>query len=145
MRKGLPLGEVRKGWRTRTLSPNCLRTIRIGSARSESFVTITEASQSLLKAFVAAQREAYADLRETAALKTMLPWLTRHLEDTRALMGEDFWPYGIEPNRHTLETFDELAAGLVACGKASGATKRLPGELRIHLRQELAEELGVAG
>jgi len=22
-----------------------------------------------------------------------------------ALMGEDFWPYGLESNRHTLETF----------------------------------------
>jgi 4,5-dihydroxyphthalate decarboxylase len=62
-------------------------------------------AQSLLKAFVASQREAYSDLQETAALKTMLPWLTRHLEDTRKLMGEEFWPYGLGPNRQGLETF----------------------------------------
>jgi 4,5-dihydroxyphthalate decarboxylase len=62
-------------------------------------------AQSLYKAFCAAQREAYADLSQTAALKTMLPWLTAHVEETRRDMGEDFWPYGIERNRHTLATF----------------------------------------
>jgi 4,5-dihydroxyphthalate decarboxylase len=62
-------------------------------------------AQSLSKAFRAAQQETYADLAETAALKTMLPWLTAHLEDTRAEMGDDFWPYGIERNRATLATF----------------------------------------
>ena len=62
-------------------------------------------AQSLFKAFTAAQREAYADLDETSALKTMLPWLIGHLEETRREMGNDYWPYGLEPNRHVLETF----------------------------------------
>ncbi len=62
-------------------------------------------AQALFKAFVLAQREAYEDLNETAALKFMLPWLPRHIEDTQKLMGEDFWPYGLEPNLHTLNTF----------------------------------------
>jgi 4,5-dihydroxyphthalate decarboxylase len=62
-------------------------------------------AQSLYKAFVAAQRKTYADLAETAALKAMLPWLNAHLEDTRREMGEDWWPYGLEQNRHVLETF----------------------------------------
>ena len=62
-------------------------------------------AQSLYKAFSAAQRETYADLDETSALKTMLPWLIAHLDETRREMGEDFWPYGLEPNRHVLETF----------------------------------------
>ena len=35
----------------------------------------------------------------------MLPWLAAHLEETRAAMGDDFWPYGFEANRVTLETF----------------------------------------
>ena len=62
-------------------------------------------AQSLYKAFVLAQREVYEDLYETAALKLMLPWLIRHAEDTRSLMGKDFWPYGVEPNEHGLSTF----------------------------------------
>jgi 4,5-dihydroxyphthalate decarboxylase len=62
-------------------------------------------AQSLYKAFVEAQRRTYEDLYVTAALKAMLPWLTSHVEETRALMGEDFWAYGIESNRATLATF----------------------------------------
>ena len=62
-------------------------------------------AQSLYKAFCAAQQSAYAALAETAALTTMLPWLPAHVEETRREMGHDFWPYGIERNRHALATF----------------------------------------
>ena len=62
-------------------------------------------AMSLYKAFAKAQKETYDDLYVTAALKAMLPWLTKHVEDARALMGNDFWPYGFEANRETLATF----------------------------------------
>ena len=62
-------------------------------------------AQALYKAFCEAQAETYKDLYETAALKTMLPWLTAHVEEARAEMGEDFWPYGLEKNYATLDTF----------------------------------------
>ncbi|MCU1297280.1 MAG: transporter substrate-binding protein, partial [Acidobacteriaceae bacterium] len=62
-------------------------------------------AQSLYKAFVYSQREVYQELYQTAALKFMLPWLIRHVEDTRATMGQDFWPYGYEPNVLALGTF----------------------------------------
>lgn len=62
-------------------------------------------AQSLFKAFSAAKRAAYREIEETGALKFMEPWLVWHLEDARSLMGEDFWPYGLEPNVHVLETF----------------------------------------
>jgi len=62
-------------------------------------------AQALFKAFSIAQQEAYVDLYQTAALKTMLPWLVAHVEETRREMGADFWPYGLEPNRKTLATF----------------------------------------
>ncbi|MGD0957916.1 MAG: ABC transporter substrate-binding protein [Candidatus Acidiferrales bacterium] len=62
-------------------------------------------AQSLYKAFARAQQEAYKELYETGALNFMLPWLVPHVEETRALMGTDFWPYGMGPNTHTLATF----------------------------------------
>jgi len=62
-------------------------------------------ARSLFKAFAAAQQETYDDLSQTAALKTMLPWLTAHVEEVRREMGEDFWPYGIERNRSALSMF----------------------------------------
>jgi len=33
-----------------------------------------------------------------------LPWYAQELEITIKLMGENYWPYGIKPNRKTLET-----------------------------------------
>ena len=62
-------------------------------------------AQSLYKAFVQSQRLLYEDLKETAALKAMLPWLTAHVEDLERTMGGDWWAYGFEPNRHVIETF----------------------------------------
>jgi len=58
---------------------------------------------SLYKAFAEAKRLSTADLFEFTALKIGLPWITSHARQTSELMGEDFWPYGIEANRHTLE------------------------------------------
>jgi len=58
---------------------------------------------SLYKAFAAAKRIAQGDLFEVTALKIGLPWIASAAQSTRALMGEDFWPYGVEANRKTLE------------------------------------------
>jgi 4,5-dihydroxyphthalate decarboxylase len=62
-------------------------------------------AQSLYKALIESQRLAQEDLYQTAALKIMLPWLLPHLEETEKAMGKEFWPYGLEPNHHTLSTF----------------------------------------
>ncbi len=35
----------------------------------------------------------------------MLPWQIAHVEDVRREMGDDWWPYGFESNRHVLDTF----------------------------------------
>jgi len=40
-----------------------------------------------------------ANLETTTARKVTLPWVTQEFEDLRSLMGKNFWPYGIEPNR----------------------------------------------
>jgi 4,5-dihydroxyphthalate decarboxylase len=62
-------------------------------------------AQTLYKAFIAAKEKAYALYNQTAALPAMVPWLLAEAEETRREMGEDWWPYGVEPNRKTLETF----------------------------------------
>jgi 4,5-dihydroxyphthalate decarboxylase len=64
---------------------------------------------SVFKAFVKAKRIADAELREVAALKITLPWLRAELESTIEVMGEDFWPYRVEANRHTLETMSRYS------------------------------------
>jgi 4,5-dihydroxyphthalate decarboxylase len=44
-------------------------------------------------------------LYDADALGVMAPWLVEDLERTIAIMGRDFWPYGIEANRATLAAF----------------------------------------
>lgn len=45
-------------------------------------------------------------LRYSGVLYTSLPWLDRHIEEIDLLTGgEDLFTYGLEPNRHVLETF----------------------------------------
>ena len=34
-----------------------------------------------------------------------MPWAPANAERALELMGADFWPYGIDANRRTLETF----------------------------------------
>lgn len=60
-------------------------------------------ARSLYAAFCVAKARATADLGSPVALAATLPWLVAEVEETRALMGEDYWPYGIEANRVTLE------------------------------------------
>ena len=59
---------------------------------------------ALYQAFCQAKELALAELEVIQASKVTLPWINAELRRTRALMGEDFWPYGIAANRHTLET-----------------------------------------
>jgi 4,5-dihydroxyphthalate decarboxylase len=60
---------------------------------------------SVFKAFLKAKNLAYPELTEMAALKVALPWLGQEVEDTIALMGKDFWPYGADENKVTLDAF----------------------------------------
>ena len=41
---------------------------------------------------------------EFSALKYMLAWSIAEMEEQREIFGADLWPYGVEPNRHVLET-----------------------------------------
>ncbi|GEC03210.1 4,5-dihydroxyphthalate decarboxylase [Streptomyces spinoverrucosus] len=62
-------------------------------------------AQSLYKALLAAKDAAHRNLYDTSALRFMLPWLTPQLEEARALLGTDYWSYGLDANRGTLATF----------------------------------------
>jgi 4,5-dihydroxyphthalate decarboxylase len=94
--------EVEKAYFRKTRLFPIMHTVVI---RRELYEAHRWVAVSLYKAFCAAQKEAYEELYVTAALKTMLPWLTAHADDARREMGEDFWPYGFAGNRETLATF----------------------------------------
>jgi 4,5-dihydroxyphthalate decarboxylase len=60
---------------------------------------------AVLKAFERAKTIALEKLSDTSSTKVTLPFVEERLMEARALMGEDFWSYGLAANRKTLETF----------------------------------------
>ena len=66
-------------------------------------------ARSLYDAFERARALCIEGIDDTAAARFMLPWLHDEVTRTRALLGDDYWPYGLEPNRHTLRTFLDYA------------------------------------
>jgi 4,5-dihydroxyphthalate decarboxylase len=42
-------------------------------------------------------------MRYVGALRYMLPWMTADLEELQQIFGDDPWPYGVEPNKPTLQ------------------------------------------
>jgi len=76
------------------------------------------AALSLLVAFAAAKDRAWQKMRYPGTLRYMLPWLAADIEEVDTLFGGDCWPYGIEPNRPTL---DALVTYMVEQGLISDA------------------------
>jgi len=60
---------------------------------------------SLYKAFAQAKALAMVELAQIGHLFNSLPFGVSEVAAAKALMGEDFWSYGFEANRHVLETF----------------------------------------
>jgi 4,5-dihydroxyphthalate decarboxylase len=64
---------------------------------------------SLYKAFCEAKALAMWEVRDINALRVTLPWVEAEALETIALMGEDFWRYGVEENRKDIETLARYA------------------------------------
>ena len=60
---------------------------------------------AVLKAFEQAKQLAVAEIADTTVAKVTLPFVEEMLRDARAFMGEDFWSYGVAPNRKVLDYF----------------------------------------
>ena len=53
---------------------------------------------ALFQGFAKAKAIAMGELNQSGVLKSALPWLVSHAADTRALMGTNYWPYGLAAN-----------------------------------------------
>jgi 4,5-dihydroxyphthalate decarboxylase len=71
--------------------------------RNDVYERHPEVAKSLYKAFTAAKDRAWEKMRYAGTLRYMLPWLPADVEEIDELFGGDCWPYGVEPNRPTLE------------------------------------------
>ena len=74
--------------------------IREDLYRAKSWIGV-----SLYKALLASKELALREMRFSGAMRYMLPWLYEEIEEIDELFSGDPMPYGLEPNRKTLETF----------------------------------------
>jgi 4,5-dihydroxyphthalate decarboxylase len=68
------------------------------------------AATSLFNALEESRTLARRRMRYLGALRYMLPWLPAELDEIDEVFGGDPWPYGIEPNRPTLEALVRFLA-----------------------------------
>ncbi len=59
-------------------------------------------ARELFLAYSRSKELAWQRAWDINALPYMLPWLVESLEEATELMGSDWWPYGLEPNRREL-------------------------------------------
>jgi 4,5-dihydroxyphthalate decarboxylase len=62
---------------------------------------------SVYKAFCEAKAQAMIALRDVNALMVTLPWLEAETNETMAIMGEDFWKYGVAENKREIEALTQ--------------------------------------
>jgi 4,5-dihydroxyphthalate decarboxylase len=77
--------------------------------RREAYERDRWIAMNLFKAFEEAKRASLARLTEIGISHIPMPWLAEHARRWRDVAGDDFWPYGIEGNRPTLEAFLQYA------------------------------------
>ena len=93
--------DVEKEYYRRTKIFPIMHTIVL---RADVYERFPWAAQSLYKAFAEAKKVCQESMYEFSALKYMLAWSIAEMEEQREIFGADPWPYGLEPNRHVLET-----------------------------------------
>lgn len=62
--------------------------------------------KAVYKGFCASKDAVTAPLRQAMTFNnmgTMIPWLTKLLDDNTTVLGNDWWPYGIDANRSAID------------------------------------------
>ncbi|MBI4192092.1 MAG: ABC transporter substrate-binding protein [Betaproteobacteria bacterium] len=98
VRRLLPnAGQLERDYYRRTGIFPQMHTLVVKSAVLDKNPWVAE---SLYKAFGESKQWALTHLK---ALRTSLPWLYEQIEEVDAIMGQDYWPYGVEANRSGVE------------------------------------------
>lgn len=97
-----PAGPVEVDYHTRT---GIFPIMHVVVLRRDVYERNRWLARSLFDALSEAKALCEQGIDETAAARYMLPWLHDEVARTRSLLGEHYWPYGLEPNMEVLRTF----------------------------------------
>ncbi|GGF49904.1 4,5-dihydroxyphthalate decarboxylase [Marmoricola endophyticus] len=96
---------VERDWYERTRLFPIMHTVAV---RRDLLEELPGLARAAYDAFSAAKKQAadrYRRMRLLYQVTTMLPWANDLMDRDLALLGEDWWPYGITANRSELETY----------------------------------------
>ncbi len=91
--------------------------MHVGALRADVHARHPWIAMNLFTAFEEAKRRSVVRALDTNAPRFPVPWAPANAQRAQELIGEDFWPYGIEPNRRTLETFLSFAFEQGVCAR----------------------------
>lgn len=83
----------------------CLPIMHVVAVDGRLYERDPDILRRLYEALERSRREYFAELADAAAALVPIPWIDGHLASLRPALGEEVWPYGVEANRATLETY----------------------------------------
>jgi 4,5-dihydroxyphthalate decarboxylase len=87
-------------------------------------------AMNLYRAFEEAKRRSLARALDWSAPRFPVPWVSEHAVRARGMLGEDFWPYGVDANRPTLEAFLRFAYEQGVAHRLLAVDELFPPEVR---------------
>jgi 4,5-dihydroxyphthalate decarboxylase len=73
--------------------------------RREAYERDRWIAMNLFKAFEEAKQKSLARVADIGASQVPVAWVADHARQWQEIAGADFWPYGLQANRRTLEAF----------------------------------------
>ncbi|VVE36699.1 4,5-dihydroxyphthalate decarboxylase [Pandoraea aquatica] len=102
--------------------------------RRDVFTANRWIANNLIKAFTQAKDASIARLEDITCSHFPLPWMSQRAAEARAMFGGDPWPYGVAPNRVTLDAFLRFAFEQGVCHRPMQADDLFPPEVSAAVR-----------
>jgi 4,5-dihydroxyphthalate decarboxylase len=80
-------------------------------------------AMNFMTAFEAAKRRSYERITELGVSRLPMPWVPNYVQHMRDVFGGDWFPYGLEPNRKTLQAFCDFAYEQGVCHRRLDAAE----------------------
>jgi 4,5-dihydroxyphthalate decarboxylase len=103
--------------------------MHVVAMRKELFDRHPWVAGNLLTAFTEAKDRSLERTRDITCSHYPLPWMSDTAAAVQKMLGEDFWPYGIEPNRRTLQAFADFAFEQGVCHRRVALEELFPKQL----------------
>ncbi len=112
-------------WRTTGIFP----IMHIIAIKRDVYERHRWVAMNLYKAFDEARRRSIERISELTASRVPVPWLREYVDRWRGVFGPDYWPYGLEPNRTTLDAFCQYACEQGVCHRQVASDELFPPEV----------------